>query len=92
MSIKTYTKDPQAFLDYSIDWSAWLADNETIVTSTWAADSADLTLSLLANDGTLTTVWIAGGEAGKDYLVTNTITTVDGRIDERSITLTCEQR
>ena len=92
MSVKTYLKDPSAFLDYSLDWSDWLATGETIITSTWATSSADITLSLGANSGTITTIWAAGGVAEKDYTITNTITTGATRVDQRSITLTCEDR
>ena len=92
MSVKTYSKDPSAFLDYSMDWSDWLATGEIITVSTWATSSVDLTLSLDAATDTITTIWASGGVAGKDYTITNTITTDATRVDQRSITLTCEDR
>lgn len=92
MSINTFIKSPTAFLDYSIDWSDWLQETETITASTWASDSVDLTLSLPANSGTKTTIWIDGGVDGNGYTVSNTITTSEDRIDTRTITISCEVR
>ena len=82
MSFKA-EKDPNARLDYSIDWSAWLG-TDTIATSAWTADTG-LTLSGATNDTTSATVWVEGGTAGEVYGVTNTITTAGGRRDERTI-------
>ena len=33
----TFTKDPDAVLDYSVDWSLWLA-GDTISSSEWLLD------------------------------------------------------
>lgn len=86
-------KDPSAKLDFSVDWGTdWLAVAETIVTSTWAADSADLTLSAPANNGTRTTTWVDGGVDGKLYKLTNHIVSSAGRIDERTLYILCKNR
>lgn len=83
--------DPDAHLDYGIDWSAWLATGETIDDSTWIVPEP-----LIGDDAShtdeLTVVWISGGSAGQRYQVTNRITTTEGRIDDRSITLVCQHR
>jgi hypothetical protein len=42
--------------------------------------------------GTVTTVWLSGGVAGTDYLVTVRIVTDGGRTDERSLTIRVRQR
>ena len=34
-----YTKDPNAVLDYSVNWSAWLPANDTIAASAWTVMS-----------------------------------------------------
>jgi len=34
-----FLKDPDAVLDYGFDWSDWLADGETISTSTWTVET-----------------------------------------------------
>lgn len=86
-----FVKDPDAKLDYAVDWSVWLADGETIVTSDWvvpdglAEDSASF-------DDDSATVWLTGGTAGTEYVVTNRITTGAGRIDDRSFRIRCQER
>lgn len=71
-------KDPDAELPFTIDWSAWLPSGQTISTSAWTADTG-ITIMSGANDpsktGTAATVWLSGGTAGADYVVTNRIVT-----------------
>lgn len=84
-------KDPQAFLDYSIDWSAWLPSGDTIVTSTWMADGG-ITISMETNTSTTSTVWIAGGTTNVLHRATNQITTAAGRINNQSISIAVASR
>ncbi len=86
----TATKDPVAKLDFGFDWSAWLG-TDTILTSTWTADPG-LILSGPTFDGTKTSVWIEGGVAGDKLSATNHITTVAGRIDERTIVISIKEQ
>jgi hypothetical protein len=81
-------KDPDAVLDYSIDWSAWLG-SDTITTSEWFVDGADTDLAVDSDSKstTATTVWLSGGTLGVTYTATNRITTADGRTDDRSISV-----
>lgn len=89
-----YTKDPDAVLDYSIDWSDWLPDTDTITASTYtvASDAAD---AVVVDDSsfttTTTTVWLTGGVVGTKYTVTNHITTSAGRQDDRSLTISIKE-
>ena len=87
-------KDPQADLDYGLDWSAWLASGETIATSTWSASPAGLTLHDDTDDGTTTTQWASSGAAGTDYTLTNRVVTsaTPPRTDERSILIRVKER
>jgi hypothetical protein len=80
--METYTKDPDAVLDYEIDWSAWLGE-DTITASTFTVDTG-LTEDSESNDTTAATVWLSGGTVGARYLVTNHITTAAGRQNDRS--------
>jgi hypothetical protein len=83
---------PGADLDYSVDWSEWLAAGETITGSSWPA-VAGLTLSRdQVSGGTVASVFAAGGVAGQTYVLTNQITTSAGRVDSRTITLNCRVR
>lgn len=90
-----FVKDPDADLDYAIDWTDWLG-TDTIANSTWAA--ASNSGIEVANDsvdpaGHVCTVWLSGGTVGTTpYRVTNQITTAAGRIDERSLLITIQYR
>ena len=81
-----FTKDPDALLDYSFDWSGWLGNGEEIDTSTFTS-SLGIVIEDEESTPATATVWLSGGEAGLPYRVTNRITTTDGRIDERSYTI-----
>ena len=91
MSNTIFRKDPQATLDYHLDWSSWLETGDTITASTWFLP-AGLTQVVAAFSTSVATVWISGGTVGESYTVTNRITTADGRIDERSMTIRMEDR
>jgi len=77
------TKDPQSTLDYSWDWAPWLG-TDTIATAL-VTTPAGLTELSEATTTTKVTVWLSGGTVGQSYTVTCKITTVAGRIDERSL-------
>jgi len=84
-------KDPDAILDYHVDWSNWLVENDTISTSQWLVDD-DLTIIAEAFGNQTTTVWISGGETGRLHGMTNRIATSAGRIDDRTISIFIEER
>ena len=83
---ENFTKDPDEKLDYYFDWSSWLPTGDQIATSTWILSSG-LTKESESNTLTTACVWISGGTAGRPYNVTNRITTTDGRISDRSMTI-----
>lgn len=80
-----FYQDPQALLDYTFDWTAWL-NADTISTSAWAT-SSDLTIDHTTSTPTSATVWLKNGTAGITYKVRNTITTVNGRTEQRTFDL-----
>lgn len=95
----TYTidapKDPDALLDYPLDWTGWLADAaDTIVASTWeVADGTviiDSGRTSFNSSGTI--VWLSGGIAGETVIVTNHIVTAGGRHDDRSLRIKIKDR
>jgi hypothetical protein len=90
--VRTYSKDPDASLDYGFDWSEWLASGDTIATSTWISTPVGLTIYDTAFGDDATLCWISGGTDGTTYLVTNRITTLDGRIEDRTFELVVAQR
>ncbi len=82
-------KDPDALLDYCMKWIRWLSGDE-IATSMWIVP-AGLTKEGEENTTTTATVWLSGGTAGEDYQITNRITTVGGRRQDRSVTIRLKQ-
>ena len=87
----TFIKDPVAVLDYSIEWSKWLAGDQ-IQTSTWTVSDPAIEAGNDSTIATRTTVWLSGGIAGQSYTVTNRITTSGGRTDERSFDIQVQER
>lgn len=88
----TYLIDPDARLDFGLDWSAWLADGDEIDTSAWAISPAGPALSGSSNNTSTTTVWVTGCTLGVVYTLTNHVETTEGRKDDRSLTLRCVNR
>jgi hypothetical protein len=91
VAFDTRVKDPADKLDYQIDWRGGdkpgLSVDETITTSVWAVyDDKWVTTTALVthpelevNDDTTATGWVSGGVTGKDYYLTNHISTDQGR-------------
>ena len=90
MADKEFEHAPNAKLDHGFDWTAWLASDETISTSTSNTDV--LTSSSPQITGKVTSVFVEGGVVGTSYKLVNTITTSVGRIDSRTIRLSCKNR
>ena len=79
------TKDPQALLDYELDWAPYL-DSDVIGSATWEVP-AGLVSEAEANTTKTATIWLSGGTVGVRYSVVCRITTAGGRIDDRTITV-----
>ena len=88
-----FIKDPQAKLDFTVDWSDWLGLNEIIVSSSWSSPDG-LTIETSGYDSNYAVVWLSGGTAGTTYRLINTITTNSSpaRIDQRTITIKAQER
>ena len=87
----TFTKDPNAVLDYAIDWSKWLSADQ-IQASVWSVSDPALEAASETNTATQATIWLSGGAVGQSYTVTNRITTAGGRTDERSFVIQVQDR
>ena len=88
-----------ANLDYTCDWQAYLDDSgspsDSIASSAWTITPQSSSppapaLSQSSNTATTTTVFVSGCQRGQVYRLINRITTAQGRTDERTITLLCE--
>lgn len=89
--MKTFTKDPDATLDYVWDWTDWLG-NDTISSFT-VTPPTDITVEGTPTqlDGVVT-AFLSGGTLNKSYIVVCEVITDGGRTDDRSIRLTIKQR
>jgi hypothetical protein len=91
------TKDLDAILTYSLDWSDWLQNGETITSNLFTVESISgdaypLTKVSQSNTNTVCTVKISGGTAGKIYKVFDTITTSGGLTERRYFRIKVETR
>lgn len=85
-----FTKDPEAIVDYEVDWSTWLG-SDTLASSTWMAPSGITVTSSTGFTTTKATIWLSGGTNGSDYVLTNTITTAGGRTEDETVVILCRQ-
>jgi hypothetical protein len=89
-------KDPDAVLDYAIDWGAdYLAEDDLLAQSSWSVepDETDGVVIVASSfEDRMSTVQAGGGVAGRLYRLANSVVTQSGRIDERSILLRVEKR
>ena len=91
-------KDPQAVLDFGLDWSAWLKQRDgttdAIVASSWSITGPDATLTQADAwfEGGFTGLWLSGGTEGGEYKATNHIVTAADREDDRTLTVRVRQR
>ena len=83
--IPTIEKVSTSRLDYSFDFTEWLAAiDDTIISYVLTAETG-ITIDTDMRLGGIVTAFISGGAVGRSYLITCKITTADGRIDSRSI-------
>jgi hypothetical protein len=87
MTLSWPTKDPDEVLDYKIDWTDRLEDDETILSSTWIVP-VGLTQNSSITQAKTTTVWLSGGATlGKIYKVLNRVVTSGGRTMDQTVEL-----
>ena len=68
MPTRSFDKDPNAILDYAIDYRLWLGD-DVIATSTWNVDegiTVEESPAPSVADG-IATLWLSGGTVGQSY-------------------------
>lgn len=80
---KEFKKDPDAVLDYVVDWSEWL-DDDTITASEWTVPDG-IEKDSDTHTTTATTIWLSGGTLGATYTLVNHITTAAGRENDQTI-------
>lgn len=93
----TITKDTEAVLFYTFDWSEWLPTGDSL-------SAVEYTIQARANDpdpleeessgisGDTTYIELSNGQEGKVYTVTAKITTTNGLIDRRNFRVKVQAR
>jgi len=78
-----FKKQPADQLDYDLDFSEWLTDDD-VITGAIAVSSvpSELVIMSVGVTNKIAKVWLYGGVSGSTYQVTATITTALGRIKE----------
>ncbi|WP_420032209.1 hypothetical protein ACN2WE_04945 [Streptomyces sp. cg28] len=88
-----FTKDPAARLDYTWDWTLWLASTADTISAARVTLPAGLTaVQAPTLTDTVVTQRVEGGVLGDTYKMVCQITTSSGLIDERTIDLTILNR
>lgn len=88
-------KDPDATLDYSIDWGAQYLGGDALSDSAWEVSPVEpggIAIAGSQFDLTTASVQAGGGIPGRVYTLVNTVVLVSGLTDIRSITLRVEKR
>lgn len=88
-------KDPDAALDYAVDWGAEYLSGDSLVDSAWEVDPAEsggLTVASSSFDDRVATVSAWGGVPGHVYQLINQVVLASGLVDRRSIVLRVEER
>jgi hypothetical protein len=86
-------KDPDEKLDYAVDWSAWLPAGDTLASAAWTVPTGITQATPAPSiDDTTATVWLSGGTAGQSYPIACRVTTAQGRIVDRTLTILVTNR
>ncbi|MFZ5667201.1 MAG: hypothetical protein ACOY7L_18450 [Pseudomonadota bacterium] len=93
----TYTfearkKDPAATLDYAVDWSDWLAADETIEDYRVICEDDDIEISTPVETAGVVRFQVGGGLAGADYYLTIEVSSSSGQIDQRTLLIPVRER
>lgn len=88
------TKDPDAKMPYTWDWSAWLTrvGSASIASAAITVPTGITAFGAVQISGGLVSQIITGGTVGQSYRVQCKVTTNDGLIDERSIVIDVAER
>ena len=89
-------KDPEAMLDYGVDWdSDYLRGEDALTASQWRVEpdeAGGIAIAAERFDAAGSSVTLGGGAPGRLYRLVNSVTTALGRADARSFTVRVEKR
>ena len=86
-----YVQDPNDKLDWTHDWSDFLAAGDTISSRVWSIDP-DQSPSHIVSGGTSATAWVDNLNVGVVYRLSEKIITANGVEGERAITIRCGEK
>ena len=86
------TKDPNSRLDYWWDWTDWLAPLSDEIEAAQVLGDHGLTVETVEYDTKTVKAFISGGTVGAVAMATCRITTLAGRVEDRSIFLTIKEK
>lgn len=96
---RTYTKDPDATIPYTINWEPYIQHGDTIAsaTSTAYADGVTTTTTAITVDSTTntdltTTTVLSGGVSDANYDIKVHAVTTGGYEDDRTIRIRVRQK
>lgn len=72
-------------LDYTANWSSWVAEvSDTVASATWSASPSGMTLVSATRTGARATIWsdLSAGNANITYTLVSKVFTVGGRSDK----------
>ena len=88
-------KDPDARIDYGIDWGADYVAGQSIAASSWRVvpiEVGGLAVESASHDLLRTAVRVSGGRRGQVYQLTNHVLLSDGQSEDRSIAIRIDDR
>lgn len=88
-------KDPDATLDYAVDWGTEYLAGDVLQSSGWSVSPVEPGGAAVVSsqaDELIATVAVSGGLVGHLYRLINQVVTASGRADSRSIVLRVEKR
>lgn len=88
-------KDPEAVLDYAVDWGAEYLGGDAVGQSAWEVipvETGGITVVDSSFDDRTAKVTAGGGVPGNVYQLTNRVVLASGLTDSRSIVLRVEKR
>jgi hypothetical protein len=91
ITLQQISKDPDAILDYVVDWTSWLTPiTDTIASVVWVVPTGVTETAVLFSN-TSATIWLSGGTLSKVYTIVCRVTTANGRTEDHSFNILIEQ-
>lgn len=92
-----FIKDPDALLDYKVDWGEWLGNDQIISAAAIndavaSAQASGLRIaSVVVSASTAVVAWLSAGVLDNEYTVTVRIWTSAGRRNDECFTVAIEE-